>query len=412
MFQIAERVERDRIILTLSGRFDFRARKLFQASIEKVKRSNPQQIILNFSKVPFINSAGLGLLLLAHKTLKEVNIALTFEVSEGYVRQVLTLAHIERTIPMVLIDAQPSSSTPHPHGTLTPTLPLTPPLNTESPEMLELLLPFLEMLEKKDLHLPPLSEVLRKVLAFTTDPKATMKQLTALIEQDPVLTAKIFKLTNSAAFATHREIESLSQAIAWLGLNSVAGLTFALAVQDGVFNDRGYEREVRALWAHAIATAFYAKTLAGMIGKNEDTAFLCGLLHSIGKLFVVHTVNLCRPTTVARLPWSAMDILMEQSYVEVGRQLGDAWNFPSVVNEAINLHQHYSYHLATHPSNGAALTCLAKHLATHHLDSLMMSEAALRALSVTADLHIPPDGMDEILAIKSVIQNQIDSLLI
>jgi hypothetical protein len=42
----------------------------------------------------------------------------------------------------------------------------------------------------------------------------------------------------------------------------------------------------------------------------------------------------------------------------------------------------------------------------------MMSEAALRALPVTADLHIPPDGMDEILAIKSVIQNQIDSLLI
>jgi len=103
---------------------------------------------------------------------------------------------------------------------------------------------------------------------------------------------------------------------------------------------------------------------------------------------------------------------MEQSYVEVGRQLGDAWNFPSVVKEAIILHQHYSYHLATHPSNGAALTCLAKHLATHHLDSLALSEATLRALPVTADLSIPPDGMDEILAIKSVIQAQIDSLLL
>ncbi len=149
-----------------------------------------------------------------------------------------------------------------------------------------------------------------------------MKQLTTLIEQDPVLTTKIFKLTNSASFAIHREIESLSQTIAWLGLNSVAGLAFALAVQDGVFLDRGYEREVRTLWAHAIATAFYAKTLAGMIGKNKDTAFLCGLLHSVGKIFVVHTVNLCRPPTVEPLSWTAMDLLMEQSYVEVGNNWG------------------------------------------------------------------------------------------
>ena len=103
---------------------------------------------------------------------------------------------------------------------------------------------------------------------------------------------------------------------------------------------------------------------------------------------------------------------MEQSYVEVGRQLGDSWNFPSVVKEAMILHQHYSYHLANHPSNGAALTCLAKHLATYHLDSLAMNEATLRALPVTADLHIPPGGMDSILEIKSVIQTQIDSLLI
>ncbi|MDH5575072.1 MAG: hypothetical protein OEY80_06275 [Nitrospirota bacterium] len=107
-----------------------------------------------------------------------------------------------------------------------------------------------------------------------------------------------------------------------------------------------------------------------------------------------------------------MDTLIEQSYFEAGRQLAEAWNFPSAVKEAINLHQHYSCHLASHPSNGAALTCLAKHLATYHLDSLAMSEATLRALPVTADLHIPPEGMDEILGAKSIIQPQIESLLI
>ncbi|MDH5575073.1 MAG: HDOD domain-containing protein [Nitrospirota bacterium] len=302
MLHITERVEGDRTLLTLSGRFEFLAGKPFQIGIEHAKHSSPREIILNFSDVPFINSVGLGLLLLTQKHLEEANICLSLEVSEGYVSQVLGITQIDKTIPIVVIDAQPSSSTPQVPRAQTSTIPLSNILAAEPPEMLELMLPFLEMLEKKDLDLPPLSEVARKVLAFTTDSKATMKQLTTLIEQDPLLTAKIFKMTNSAAYGTHREIELLTQAIALLGLHSVAGMAFALAVQDGVFNDRGYEREVRRLWAHAIATAFYAKTLASMIVNNQDMAFLCGLLHSISKLLVVHTCNLSRPATIAPLP--------------------------------------------------------------------------------------------------------------
>jgi len=410
MIQITERIQADHTILTVSGRFDIRARQPFQAGIEHAKRSNPRQVTLNLTEVSYINSVGIGLLLLAHKNLEEANIRFSLEISEGYVAQILAVTHVDDIIPIVVLKTKPASSPPAEPSPST--ISLSSPPDLDSPEMVELLLPFLECLEKKDFDLPPLSEVARKVLALTTDSNATMEQLTALIEPDPILTAKIFKLTNSAAYGTHREIESLTQAIAWLGLNTVAGIAFALAIQDGVFNDRGYEKEVRALWAHAIATGFYAKTLADMIEKNQDSAFLCGLLHSIGKFFVVHTVNLSHSSSTPPLPWSTMLTLIEQSYVEVGRQLAEAWNFPPAVKEAINIHQHYSYHLATHPSNGAALTCLAKHLATYHLDSLAITEPMLRALPVTVSLRLPPDGLNRILATKSVIQAQVDSLLL
>ena len=409
--QITERVELDRTILTLSGRFDAHARLPFQAAIEQAKRSNPNQIILDFSNVSFINSVGLGLIMLALKDLKEVHICLSLQVVEGYVHTVLTEANVGQNLPISVIDAQPPL-TATPKASSTARKPLTPPLVFESTDMQELLLPILEMLEQNTLDLPPLSEIAKKVLVFVNDPKATAAQLHALIEQDPVLTARIFKMTNSAAYGTHREIESLAEAIAWLGLNSVAMLAFALSVQSGVFYDRGYEREVRALWAHAIATAFYAKFLAQQIGKDQDGAFLCGLLHSLGKLCVVHTVNQSRSPSAPPIPWSVMLTIMEQSYIEVGRKLGEAWSFPSSVKEAIILHQHFSYHLATHPSHGAAITCLAKHIATNHLDAVEMTEEELRALPVAAALQIPPDVMDEILGIKPVIQSHIESLLV
>jgi anti-anti-sigma factor len=101
MIQITDRVEADRTILTLSGRFEFQARQPFQTAIENAKRSNPRQIILNFSEVPFINSAGLGLLMVAHTSLQKDNIRLSLEVTEeGYVLQVLTLANIGQKIPI------------------------------------------------------------------------------------------------------------------------------------------------------------------------------------------------------------------------------------------------------------------------------------------------------------------------
>ena len=411
MLHITEHIKDDRIFLILKGRLDFQACKTFRTAIEQAKRSTPRHIILNFADVPFVNSAGLGLVMLAFKDLEEAQIRLSLEVTEGYVQEVFSVTNIGQKIPIAVIETKPPLPA-SPTGAPPPKTSPTPPPVFESADMHELLLPILEALDKDDIDLPPLSEVAKKILVFVNDPKATSGQLKQLIERDPILTARIFKIANSAAYGTHREIKLLSDAISMIGLTSVAMLAFALSVQSGVFIDRGYEREVRTLWGHALATAFYGRTLAAMIGHNQDTAFLCGLLHSLGKLFVVHTVNVCQPLSGSPLPWSTMLTLMEQSYIEVGRKLAEAWNFPFPVKEAINLHQHFSYHLATDDSEGAAITCLAKHLATYHLDSVAFSGETIRALPVATALNVPHDVMDGILEIKPEIQKQIDSVLI
>jgi HD-like signal output (HDOD) protein len=103
---------------------------------------------------------------------------------------------------------------------------------------------------------------------------------------------------------------------------------------------------------------------------------------------------------------------MDQSYVEIGRQLADEWNFPSSVKEAINLHQPHSYHLATSPTKGASITGLARELASVHLNSPPISTERLRTLPVVRALNISGDMIDGISQSKQDIQVQIDSLLI
>lgn len=282
--------------------------------------------------------------------------------------------------------------------------------NHESLE--ELLLLILEKLEGKEYELPALPQVAIQVLGLTTDPDAHAAQLTTVIQQDPVLTSKIFQAANSAALGPQRKIESLQQAVAWLGLNNVAGSAFSLSVQSGVFNVSGYEREVKGLWTHALATGFYGKVIASKLGLNPDTAFLCGLLHAIGKPFVVHTVNQYRPPSAAPLPWSAMVTLMNESYIEVGRQLGEAWNYPFPVKEAINLHEDHSYHLVTSPTKGGVITCLAKHLASNFVDPEAIPEKALLALPVMQALRLTEAEMATMLKSQETIQAQVETMLL
>jgi putative nucleotidyltransferase with HDIG domain len=287
-----------------------------------------------------------------------------------------------------------------------------PSLSIDHEKSVEILLILLvEKLEKGEFELPPLPQVASQVLALTSDPHANASKLAVLIEQDPILAAKLFQTSNSMVQGSTRQIDSLQQAIAWLGLNTVAGTAFTLSVQSGVFKIQGYEREVKALWRHMLTTAFYAKSIAGLIGRSPDTAFLSGLLHEIGKPLVVHMVNQFQKDSTSPLPWAAIMTLMKESYVEVGRQLADAWGFPDSVKEAIKLHQDHAYHLANSLTKSAAITCLANHFASHCLDPETLSEQTLRALPVVQVLNVPDDVMDALLEIQNDIQVQVESML-
>ncbi len=289
---------------------------------------------------------------------------------------------------------------------------MTPPQIVDPDTLDELLLPVLEKLEKKEFELPPLPRVAGQVLAVTNDPHADALKLTTLIQQDPILTAKIFQTSNSVTHGSKRKIESLQQAIAWLGLDTIAGTAFALSIQSGTFNVRGYEEEVQGLWTHALATGFYGKAIASQIGRNSDTAFLCGLLHAIGKPFVVHTVNQYQQNTDTPVPWSAMLVLMKETYVEVGRELSLTWDFPLPVKETINCHENFSFHLSTSPTKGAVITCLAQQLASHYLDPIRVSEEFLRSLPVVAALGLEEEDLEALFAMKQDIQKQVSTMLL
>ena len=276
----------------------------------------------------------------------------------------------------------------------------------------ELRTKILDQLEQGNLDLPLLPQVANQVLMVADDPNADASKLSSLIQQDQALAGQILRIANSPAYLPRSPIVSLQQAIAWLGLNMLSGIAFSVSVQSGVFNIKGYEKEVKALWRHALTTGLFGKEIARKIRHNVENAFLCGLLHAIGKPVLLHSIfNLKRNTTI-KPPWIVIEQLMSEFHVQMGAKLAESWKLPEPVREAILLYQDHTYAQATSPTKGAMITCLADHMASFILDPTSIEEEALRALPVVQDLNFYPEDMNALLELQDTIRASVECMIL
>lgn len=269
-----------------------------------------------------------------------------------------------------------------------------------------------EQLERGNLDLPLLPVVAHQVLMLSSDSNADATKLSTLIQQDQALAGKILHIANSPAYLPRSPIVSLQQAIAWLGLNMLAGLALSISVQNGVFTIKGYEKEVRTLWHQALASGLYGKEIARRIRHNVENAFLCGLLHTIGKPLLLHLMITSEHTLQVRLSWALMESLIQEWHIHAGAKLAAAWKLPEPVQEAIRLYPDQTFHEAISPTKGAMITCLADHLATWLLDPSSHDEETLRALPVVQALNFYPEDMTALLEQGETIQQQVDAFLV
>ena len=87
------------VVVHLTGRFDFGSRKAFKDAMDQAMNEE-MPIVLDFGHVSFVDSSALGLLVIAHQTLKSRKIPFSLVNPQTYVRQVLDLANVAKMIPI------------------------------------------------------------------------------------------------------------------------------------------------------------------------------------------------------------------------------------------------------------------------------------------------------------------------
>ncbi len=221
--------------------------------------------------------------------------------------------------------------------------------------------------------IPTLSVVVNRVMEITANPDSSTQELMEAISVDPVLTAKVLKIANSAFYSRAGQIATLKQALVTIGFKEVRNLVLS----SSVFNNfsrisRVPGFDARLFWRHSFVTGLACRMIARDMGLAGGEMFVAGLIHDIGKLVIVMAlpaefIKMMKMTgNFGQEHIVAEKHLLGLTHEEVGLRLLKRWSFPQPLQYAVGFH-HHPASAAIQPAQALAvhLADLLAHISDH-----------------------------------------------
>src|SRR5260221_6566308 len=188
---------------------------------------------------------------------------------------------------------------------------------------------------KGTIDLPCFPDVVIRISHALADPNATSDKVVTIVGAEPRLAARILQTANSAAFNTSgKPLTDLRSAITRLGHQMVHGTAMSYAMQQ-MKNEaslRSIAQSMTLLWNRSIAVASICRIVARRTKVNADAAFLTGLLHGIGNLYIM--ARAATQATGLGSEHSWLDLLIGWQ-ASIGKAVLESWGFAEEMCDAV-----------------------------------------------------------------------------
>ena len=266
-------------------------------------------------------------------------------------------------------------------------------------------------------QLPTLPSIFQNFNKVMNSPAVSSRKVADLIMKDQSMVVKILRLCNSAIYGRMKETTSLTDAINFLGFETLRRIILQLSlIKMFKFNIAALpEFSVTTVWEHSIATAHFADALAQKLRLQRGGQFyLGGLLHDIGKVLIYEFypkrfVEIVTIQVQENIPdFRAEQRVLQADHTDIGAFVAEEWKFEKELVNAIG--NHHS-ELKSRGSKTTALVTLANLLAragglTFSWDSqdvdLMGNEAW--------HLLLPQAGPEEIEKVVFELLGEVDAI--
>lgn len=196
--------------------------------------------------------------------------------------------------------------------------------------------------------LKPMPQVAHKILAIQQDPDSSMEDLTKVVSHDAMTTANLLKAANTAYFARSKPVDSVQQAVVFLGMDEVVDLVLMSNSKKNLERaQKGYGLSTGELWRNSVTSALIARTLSQKLSiANGHLVFTGALLKDIGKVVLEQYVAECAQeimTLVEQQKFSfqeAEKVVIGIDHAELGAMVAEVWRFsPEMVDILKHHHQ-------------------------------------------------------------------------
>lgn len=193
-------------------------------------------------------------------------------------------------------------------------------------------------------ELPSAPVILKKALTLTSDLESNIDDISKNISADQALAAKVIRMSNSPIYGRVKRITSLNEAIQVLGFNQVKSIIISASTFQ-VFQSCEHRKIADLLWEHSLATALGARLITRKYQKlNREEAYLCGLLHDIGKLVLLQTTPNVYLQIIEQVKETQQSFIQIENkelgftHVNTGYALLQKWEFPPELISQISAH--------------------------------------------------------------------------
>ncbi len=184
----------------------------------------------------------------------------------------------------------------------------------------------LDDLENNRLPLPTLPEVAIRVRDTVDNADVSIGEVSAIIETDAALSARIIQVANSALYRGLSSPDNVNAAVMRMGLNTVRNLATSLVMKQ-LFQATHpvVDRYLRTAWKLSTDVAALSAIIARHHTNLEaDSALLAGLTHSIGLSPILVKAE-SDPTLLDNT--ETLEIMLYDLYPAVGAQILKNWGF-------------------------------------------------------------------------------------
>ena len=185
----------------------------------------------------------------------------------------------------------------------------------------------------KTVKLPAFNATALRIQREVAKEEPDSRLIEKLIVSDQSLTGEVLRVSNSSFYKGLTQVATVRDAIIRMGNIEVSNIVSMVALQHNFRSkNQNIHKIMEKLWRHSVGCAIGANWLARQTGFQTlaHETFIAGLLHDVGKLYVLKVLDDMKATgEVKNLPSDkVIDELMQQLHTDQGYAIMTHWNLP------------------------------------------------------------------------------------